>query len=72
MTEPMATLKDIRPSILDLNSRGQSELIQSVRASRNSYSQTTSFSKAKRMVNKMTTEQKKELFTKLGEEMGNL
>lgn len=68
----MATLKDIRPSILDLTQKERLELIQNIRASRNSYSQTIGLSKAKKMVNKMTTEQKKELLTRLGKEMGNV
>lgn len=68
----MATLKDIRPSILDLTQKERLELVQSIRASRNSYSQTIGLSKAKKMVNKMTTAQKKELLMKLGKEMGKI
>lgn len=68
----MATLKDIRPSILDLNPREQMEMIQDIRTSRDSYPQTAGLSKAKKMVNKMTGEQKKELLMRLGKEMRNV
>jgi len=47
-------------------------MIQGIRDSRNNYSQTVVLSKAKRMANKMTTEQKKELFAKLSKEMENV